>query len=78
MASQVSDDFYRKFRPKEWDRVHVLFLSATGPNLIYTIHKPVKTLNDLKGLKLRGIGKQGETLKALGAAPVPARDGGPL
>jgi len=71
VASQVADDFYRKFRPKEWDNVHVLFLSATGPNLIYTIHKPVRTLEDLNGLKLRGIGKMAETLKALGAVPVP-------
>jgi TRAP-type transport system periplasmic protein len=71
VASQVADDFYRKFRPKEWDNVHVLFLSATGPNLIYTIHKPVRTLEDVNGLKLRGIGKMAETLKALGAVPVP-------
>ncbi len=71
VASQVSDDFFHKFPAKEWDKVHVLFLSATGPNLIYTIHKPVRTLADMKGLKLRGIGKQGETLKALGAAPIP-------
>jgi len=38
---------------------------------IYTIHKPVSSLEDLKGLKLRGIGKQGETLKALGATQIP-------
>jgi len=71
VASQVSDDFFRKYTPKEWEKVHVLFLMATGPNLVYTIHKPARTLEDLKGLKLRAIGKQGETLKALGASPVP-------
>ena len=36
VAAQVADDFYRKFTPKEWDSVHVLFLTATGPNIIYT------------------------------------------
>jgi TRAP-type transport system periplasmic protein len=71
VASHVSDDFYRKFKPKEFDKVHVLFLTATGPNVIQTIHKPVKTLNELRGVKLRGVGKMGETLKALGAATVP-------
>ncbi len=71
VSSQVADDFYRKFTPKEWDKVHVLFLTATGPNMIYTIHKPVRSLEDLKGLKLRGIGKMAETLGALGASPVP-------
>jgi TRAP-type C4-dicarboxylate transport system substrate-binding protein len=71
IASQVSDDFYRKFKPKEWDKVHVLYLTATGPNVIQTVNKPIKTLAELKGVKLRGVGKQGETLKALGAATVP-------
>jgi len=53
------------------DKVHVIYLTATGPNVIQTVSKPVKTLADLKGVKLRGVGKQGETLKALGAATVP-------
>ncbi len=71
VATQVADDFFRKFTPKEWDNVHVLFLSATGPNIIYTTKTPVRTLEDLKGVKLRGTGKVADTLKALGAAPVP-------
>ena len=54
--AQVADDFYRKFTPKEWDNVHVLFLSATGPNIIFTTKTPVRTLEDLKGVKLRGHG----------------------
>ena len=71
VAAQVADDFYRKFTPKEWDSVHVLFLTATGPNILYTTKTPVKSLEDMKGLKIRGIGKIADTLKALGASPVP-------
>lgn len=71
VATQVADDFYRKFTPKEFENVHVLFLSATGPNIIYTSKTQVKTLEDLKGVKLRGTGKVADTLTALGAAPVP-------
>jgi TRAP-type C4-dicarboxylate transport system substrate-binding protein len=67
----VADDFYRKFTPKEFDSVHVLYFSATGPNIIYTSKKPVRTLEDLKGLKLRGIGMIADTIKALGASPLP-------
>jgi TRAP-type transport system periplasmic protein len=75
VASFVSDDFYRKFRPKEWDKVHVLFLSATGPSVIYTTKTAVRTLEDLKGLKLRAQGMNAETLAALGGAPVPLEVG---
>lgn len=71
VATHVSDDFFRKFEPKEWDSVHVLFLSASGPNIIYTSKKPVKTLEELKGMKIRGMGKVADELKLLGATPVP-------
>ena len=71
VASQVADDFYRKFTPKEWDSVHVLFMSATGPNIIYTAKTAVRTLEDLKGVKIRATGKTADTLEALGGAPVP-------
>lgn len=71
VATYVNDDFFRKFKPKEWDSVHVLFLSASGPNIVYTTKKPVRTLEDLKGMKIRGMGKVADTLKALGATPVP-------
>ena len=71
VATQVADDFFRKFTPKEWDSVHVLFLSATGPKILYTTKTPVRTLEDMKGLKIRGTGKIADTLKALGASPVP-------
>ena len=71
VAAQVANDFYKKFTPKDWNSVHVLFLTATGPNILYTTKKPVKTLEDFKGLKIRGIGKIADTLKALGASPVP-------
>ena len=71
VAAQVADDFFRKFTPKEWESVHVLFLTATGPNILYTTKTAVKTIEDVKGLKIRGIGKIADTLKALGASPVP-------
>jgi TRAP-type transport system periplasmic protein len=71
VASQVADDFYRKFTPKEWDSVHALFFSASGPNVVYTTKTAVRKLEDMKGVKLRGIGKMADTLRALGASPMP-------
>ena len=71
VATQVKDEFYTKFKPKEWNEVHALHFFAPGPQIIATKTKPVKKLEDLKGLKIRGAGKIGDTAKALGATPVP-------
>lgn len=71
VATQVKDDFYRKFNPKEWNNVHVLHFFAPGPQIIATKGNPVKKLEDLKGLKIRGAGRIGDTVKALGGIPVP-------
>ena len=54
VASQVSNDFYNKFKPAEWDSVHILYLTTSGPLILQTVSKPVKTLQDLKGLEDQG------------------------
>jgi TRAP-type C4-dicarboxylate transport system substrate-binding protein len=69
--TQVATDFFNKYKPKEWDNVHVLYLSPTGPLILETINKPVKTLEDLKGLKIRATGQLADIIKALGGLPVP-------
>src|SRR5512143_2402505 len=61
VATQVKEDFYNKFKPKEWNEVHVLHFFAPGPQIIATKTKPVRKLEDLKGLKIRGAGKIGDT-----------------
>jgi TRAP-type transport system periplasmic protein len=71
VATHVKDDFYNQFKPKEWNDVHVLHFLAPGPQIIATKSKPVRKLEDLKGLKIRGAGRIGDTAKALGATPVP-------
>ena len=71
VATQVANEFYNKVRPKEFDGVHVLYLHGCGPNVINTTKKAVRTLADLKGLKLRGTGRIADIVKALGATPIP-------
>jgi TRAP-type C4-dicarboxylate transport system substrate-binding protein len=71
VAVQVSNDFYEKFRPSEWDKVHVLYFASSPPLVLHTNKKPVKTMEDMAGLKIRATGQMAEVLKALGAAPVP-------
>jgi TRAP-type transport system periplasmic protein len=71
VATHVANEFYDKFNPKEWKDYKVLFFTASPVNVVQTISKPVKTLEDLKGLKLRATGRIADITKALGAVPVP-------
>ena len=71
VAAQVSNDFYNKFKPQEWDNVHTLYFATSGPLILQTVSKPVRTLEELKGLKIRATGQMGEITKALGAVPMP-------
>jgi TRAP-type C4-dicarboxylate transport system substrate-binding protein len=71
VSGQVQNDFYNKFKPKEWDDVHVLYFHSVGPFLLNTLKKPVKTLEDLKGLKISAKSVIADTMAALGATPIP-------
>jgi TRAP-type transport system periplasmic protein len=66
VSTQVANDFYAKFKPKEWDALHVLFISANPPTGIYS-KTPIRTLEDLKGKKLRCQGVEADIGKLLGA-----------
>jgi TRAP-type C4-dicarboxylate transport system substrate-binding protein len=71
VSGEVLNDFYNEFKPKEWDDVVVLFLNTSTPSAISTRDKPVRTLEDLKGLTIRAPGLSGEVIAALGATPAP-------
>jgi TRAP-type transport system periplasmic protein len=71
IATHVANDFYNKYKPKEWDTYHPLMFSTSPINVVQTLNKAVKTLDDLKGLKMRGTGRIGDIVKALGAVPMP-------
>lgn len=71
VGTHVANDFYRKFRPREWNKVHVLWFNTCPPNQLILAKKAVRKLEDLKGLTIRGPGRVGEVLKALGATPKP-------
>ena len=71
VASQALNDFYQKFRPKEFDQVKVLWMNASPNSAIATAKKPIRKLEDLKGLTIRAPGMAGEVMKALGATPAP-------
>ena len=71
IATHVANDFHNKFKPKDFDAYHLLMLSTSPVNVIQTLNKPAKTLEDVKGLKLRGTGRLGDIVLALGGTPIP-------
>ncbi len=69
VASLTLWDIYKKYNPKEFAKVKVLTMFTCAPANIYA-KKPVRNLEDLKGLELRASGGTAQVLKALGATPV--------
>ncbi len=69
-ATKLANEYYNKFKPKEFDEVKVLYFHAHGPGLIHTTKKPLTKLEDLKGMKIRATGLASKIVTALGASPV--------
>jgi TRAP-type C4-dicarboxylate transport system substrate-binding protein len=70
VANQIMNDFYEKFQPKEWDKVKVLWMHANTPSVLAST-KPLKTLEDFKGMTIRAPGRMAAVIQALGATPAP-------
>jgi TRAP-type transport system periplasmic protein len=68
-ASLTLYDLIRKYKPKEFEQVKILTLFTCPPANIMT-NKPVKSLEDLKGMELRVPGTAVDILKNLGGNPV--------
>ncbi len=70
VATKLTNEYYRKFSPKEMDDVKVMYLHAHGPAILHTARKQVTKLEDMKGLKVRVTPLATPNLAALGATPV--------
>ena len=68
-ATRVANAFYQAQKPEELNDVKVLYLHAHGPGLLHT-RKPVASLEDLKGMKIRSTGLSAKVVEALGGVPV--------
>jgi TRAP-type C4-dicarboxylate transport system substrate-binding protein len=69
VATRVATEFYKKMSPKELNDVKVLYIHAHGPGLLST-KKPVRVLEDIKGMKIRSTGLSAQIVKTLGGAAV--------
>jgi TRAP-type C4-dicarboxylate transport system substrate-binding protein len=70
-ATAAANDLYMKLKPVEFDDTQVMYFNAHGPGFIHTRDTAVRSLEDLKGLKIRSTGMSANVVKALGATPVP-------
>lgn len=69
VATRAINEYYKKFKPSEFDEVKVMYLHGHGPGILHT-KKPVNTLDDLKGMKIRCTGMAAKIVTALGGVPV--------
>lgn len=68
-ATELVNAYYEEFKPKELEDVKVMYLHAHGPGFLHT-KKPVASLADLKGMKVRCTGLATKVVTALGGTPV--------
>ena len=69
VATRVANEFARTMAPEELKDVKVLYIHAHGPGLLST-KKPVRVLEDIKGMKIRSTGLSAKVVEALGGVPV--------
>lgn len=69
LATRMTNEWFQRFKPKEYDDVKVLYFHTPAPGSIMTI-KQVPTIDGLKGLKIRAAGDTTKIVTALGAIPV--------
>jgi TRAP-type transport system periplasmic protein len=68
-ATKIANDMVQKYQPAELNDVKVLYVHAHGPGILAS-KKPVNSLADLKGLKVRATGLSAKVVEALGGTPV--------
>lgn len=66
-ANKVVQEFYDRYQPAEWNDTKVLAIHSSPVNNIFTVDRPVRRIEDLRGLTLRGTGYIARFVEALGA-----------
>lgn len=69
IGTYMINDFIKKFKPKELDDVKVLWLEGMAPGRIHT-RKPIKSIEDMKGARIRSNAFTAKMVSALGGSPV--------
>lgn len=68
-ATKVTNEMIKKYKPAEVNDTHILYIHAHGPGILAS-KKPVRKLEDMKGLKVRATGLSTKIVESLGGNPV--------
>lgn len=68
-ATRTANALTLAYQPQEVQDTHILYVHAHGPGILAS-KQPVRSLADLKGLKIRATGFCAKVVERLGGAPV--------
>jgi len=68
-ATMTANEYYKKFKPKEFDDTKMMYISAHGPGMFQTV-KPLSSIDEIKGLRIKANTENKGIPEALGASPV--------
>lgn len=68
-ATRIANELYTTYKPKEMEDTKVMYVHAHGPGILAS-QKPIKTLADLTGLKIRATGFSAKVVEQLGGSPI--------
>lgn len=68
-ATAIATEMARKYEPAETADTKVLYVHAHGPGILAT-RRPVRNLDDLRGMRIRATGLSAKIVESLGGTPV--------
>ncbi len=68
-ATKAANDYYKKFRPREFDDTKVMYLMGSGPGVFHT-RKIIASTDEVKNLRFKANAENADIVSAVGGAPV--------
>ncbi len=68
-ATRIATEMARQYQPEEIQDTKLLYIHAHGPGILAS-KRPVRSMADLQGLKVRATGLSARIAESLGAVPV--------
>ena len=68
-ATKLANEYYKRFHPKEFDDVQVMYLHGAAPALFYT-KKIISSVDEIKGLRIKASADSAPVVSAVGGVPV--------
>jgi TRAP-type C4-dicarboxylate transport system substrate-binding protein len=68
-ATRIANEIIQKYAPAELSDTHVLYVHAHGPGMLAS-KTPIRTFDEIKGVKIRATGLSSKIVESLGGVPV--------